>query len=91
MTEKQTPYVTATATPDYFTGAHVMVVSKRECEFIETWRKNGRAHAVAVDPDMAKLWDKLCRAYVDARKHNIEPVMLIDMIRLELYAANDYG
>ncbi len=89
MTEQQEPYVTATATPIPDCNTHVMVLSKREREFIERWRKNPKAAALAVDPAMARLWDKLCRCYALARKREIEPIGLIDFIRLALYTAND--
>ncbi len=91
MSERQEPYVTATATPisNCLKDAEVMVLSKREREFIERWRKNPKAAALAVDPAMARLWDKLCRCYALARKREIEPIGLIDFIRLALYTAND--
>ncbi len=89
MSEQQEPYCTATPTPDYLSATHVMVLSRREREFVEAWRKNPKAAALAVDPAMAKLWNKLCQCYSMARKREIEPVGLIDFIRLALYTAND--
>ncbi len=90
MSEQRIPYVTATATPpDYLRGAEVIVLSKREREFIETWRRNSKAQAIAVDPAMARLWNKLCRLYAQARKRDIEPCIVVDMIRLEPYTLSD--
>jgi hypothetical protein len=84
-------YVTATATPtpDYLRDAEVVVLSRREREFITVWRRNSKASALAVDPAMAKLWNKLCRLYAQARKHDIEPIVVVDMIRLDAYTLND--
>lgn len=66
------------------------MLSKRERELIDRWRKNSKAVAIVVDPSMAKLWDKLCRAYSAVRKREIEPLIVVDMVRLEAYNLNDW-
>ena len=91
MTEKQEPYVTATATPDLLRGTEVVVLTHTEHEVIERWRKDKSKAPIFVEPRMSRLWDQLCRAYAATRKGDIPPILVIDMNSLEPYSLSDFG